>query len=124
MFSWGVDDTICAIATAPGAGGLSVLRVSGPQAVLICRKLCSFLPDTPESHRIYYGFLKKAADHGAAKIDEVLVSYFAEGRSFTSEETIEISCHGGSFLSALILHELVGAGGRIAEAGVFTRRAF
>lgn len=127
MFSLGRDDdTVCAIATAPGNGGIAVLRLSGLKAISIARKLCGFLPEQPESHRVYYGFLKRLDDGTSPgeKLDEVLVTYFAAGRSFTGEETIEISCHGGRFLSSLILQELVSAGARLAQPGEFTYRAF
>lgn len=116
----GEHETICALSTPPGVGGIAVIRVSGPKAGAITRKLCPFLPETPESHRIYYGLLKASA--GA--IDEVLVSFFKEGRSFTGEETCEISCHGGAILQTSILQELVAAGCRMARPGEFTYRAF
>ncbi len=116
------QDTICAISTAPGTGGIAVLRVSGQAAYSVGRRLCGFLPTQPESHRIYYGILKSV--HAGSAIDEVLVSCFAEGRSFTGEETIEISCHGGQALTSSILSELIFAGSRLARPGEFTYRAF
>lgn len=128
MFSFERDnDTICAIATAPGSGGIAVLRLSGERALSLARQLCRFLPEKPESHRIYYGFLTKLnppGENASEKLDEVLVSYFEKGRSFTGEETIEVSCHGGRFLCSLILKELVSAGARVAQPGEFTYRAF
>jgi tRNA modification GTPase len=128
MFSFDRDkDTICAIATPPGSGGIAVLRVSGDEAATVSRRLCRFLPEQPESHRLYYGYLTRAeAAEGkeALKLDEVLVSYFEAGRSFTGEQTVEISCHGGRFLSSMILKELIAAGARLAEPGEFTYRAF
>lgn len=116
------QDTICAVATPPGTGGISVIRVSGPQSYKICRRLADFLPENPESHRIYYGFLKKFESQ--EPLDEVLISYFAEGRSFTGEETVEISCHGSPLICAEILDELILAGARAARPGEFTFRAF
>ena len=115
------EDTICAISTSRGVGGLSVIRVSGPQSKAIVSKLCSFLPSSCESHKIYYGFIKGL---DKKEMDEVLVSYFAKGRSFTGEETIEISSHGGNFISQSIIVELQKAGSRIAERGEFTYRSF
>jgi tRNA modification GTPase len=112
----GDQDTICALSTPPGVGGIAVVRVSGPRSALITRKLCSFLPADPESHRIYYGILRSnidqkppipGADSVDPGIDEVLVSYFKDGRSFTGEETCEISCHGGAVLQSTILKELI-----------------
>ena len=120
-FKTGDEDTICALSTAPGAGGIAVIRVSGDKAASITRMLCKFLPECPESHKIYYGFLKSLVGES---LDEVLVAYFAEGRSFTGEETVEISCHGGSVLVASIMKELVSAGCRTARRGEFTYRAF
>lgn len=115
-------DTICALSTASGVGGIAVLRVSGPRALAFCRKLCSFLPVEADSHRVYYGYLKSLVEQD--QIDEVLVTYFAEGRSFTGEETVEISCHGGEVTTSLILKELVKVGCRMARRGEFTYRAF
>jgi tRNA modification GTPase len=117
----GDQDTICAVSTAPGVGGIAVLRVSGDDALKVSRKLCPFIPESPESHRIFYGIL---TDRSASAVDEVLVSYFARGRSFTDEETIEISCHGGQIITATILKELIHSGARLANRGEFTYRAF
>ncbi|MBC87164.1 MAG: tRNA uridine-5-carboxymethylaminomethyl(34) synthesis GTPase MnmE [Bdellovibrionaceae bacterium] len=123
MFSLDRDgDTICAVATAPGVGGIAVLRLSGKDSLKIISKVCSFIPSNPESHRVYYGFFKSSQSQ--EEIDEVLVSYFKAGRSFTNEETFEISCHGGSVVSRSILESLIEAGARLAEPGEFTYRAF
>jgi tRNA modification GTPase len=75
-----------------------------------------------ESHKIYYGFLKSV--EGGEPLDEVLLSYFAEGRSFTGEATFEISCHGGAQVADEVLRHLVMAGARPARRGEFTSRAF
>lgn len=121
-------DTICALATAAGIGAISVIRVSGPKAVEITRKVAAFLPEKPESHKIYYGFLQELGEGSdtpdAAFIDEVLVSYFQEGRSFTGEASFEISCHGSEVLVDSILRNLIKAGARPARRGEFTCRAF
>lgn len=114
------ESTICAVITAPGVGAVSIIRVSGPQALKIVSKLCPFLPVKPESHKIYYGWL----NHNSDKIDEVLVSFFAKDRSFTTEETVEISCHGGVHTSQKILQVLVQEGARLAKPGEFTFRSF
>lgn len=116
------EETICAISTARGMGGISVIRVSGDKAESLVRKLCPFLPKTCESHRIYYGFIKDFQSQ--VEIDEVLVSYFSKGRSFTGEKTLEISSHGGNFISQKIILELQKAGARMAERGEFTYRSF
>jgi len=115
-------DTICALATAHGIGAISVIRISGARAVEITRKLAAFLPEKPESHKIYYGFLT-STEVGTA-LDEVLIAYFQEGRSFTGEECLEISCHGSELLVDEILRNLLLAGARPAERGEFSFRAF
>lgn len=115
-------DTICASITAPGQAGISVLRVCGPASENIIRNICSFLPRDLESHRVYYG-LAQASPEGPA-IDEVLVSYFKSGRSFTGEQTFEISCHGNQVIVSEILASLCAFGARVAERGEFTYRAF
>ena len=115
-------DTICALSTPHGQGGISVIRVSGKQASEISRKLCRKLPDQLESHRVY--FTKLLEFDSNQEIDDVLMSYFTEGKSFTGEETIEVSCHGSQYLSQKIVNELIKAGCRHADKGEFTYRAF
>jgi tRNA modification GTPase len=122
VFKVGDEDTICALSTPPGVGGIAVIRVSGEKALEITRKLCSFLPEKPVSHRIFHGIL--SACDSPEEIDEVVVAFFAHGRSFTGEETTEISCHGGPVVTSTILKELVKAGSRMARRGEFTYRAF
>ncbi|WP_413559198.1 tRNA uridine-5-carboxymethylaminomethyl(34) synthesis GTPase MnmE [Bdellovibrio sp. HCB209] len=113
-------DTICAVSTPHGVGGISVIRISGPKTFEIVSKLCKFLPAHPESHKVYFGNLKD----GDKEIDEVLVTYFQNGRSFTGEEVIEISCHGSPLICQNILNSLVQLGARPADRGEFTYRAF
>ncbi|MBO9668771.1 MAG: tRNA uridine-5-carboxymethylaminomethyl(34) synthesis GTPase MnmE, partial [Bdellovibrio sp.] len=84
-------DTICAVSTPHGVGGISVIRISGPDTLAIVSKLCTFLPAHPESHKVYFGNIKS---QDGSEIDEVLATYFKNGKSFTGEEVIEISCHG------------------------------
>jgi tRNA modification GTPase len=88
----------------------------------ITRKICAFLPDSWESHRIYYGFARSSID--SENIDEVLVGLFAKGKSFTGEETAEITCHGNPVLVESLLQELISAGCSLAQPGEFTYRAF
>ena len=115
-------DTICALATSPDQGALSLIRLSGEKAFEIARRSCLFLPKEIESHRIYFGSF---SEPGSKKIlDEVLVFCFKKGKSFTGEESVEISCHGGSFVSSLILEALGKAGARLAEKGEFSYRSF
>lgn len=114
--------TICAVSTPHGVGGISVLRISGPRAFSITQKIAPFLPTKPETHRVYLGLIKDPRNHEA--IDEVLATYFASGKSFTGEEVLEISCHGSPFVCQTILNLLVDAGAKPADRGEFTYRAF
>lgn len=123
MFSIDRDkDLICAVSTPPGVGGISVIRASGPGAFRLTRMLCAFLPERPESHRVYHGLLRNPAD--GSEIDDVVVTCFAHGKSFTGEETIEISCHGNPVLCGEIIRCFVDLGARPADRGEFTYRAF
>ena len=120
------DDTIAAIATPLGEGGLAVVRISGAQAFAVADK--SFLPSGKSSlkpsgaptHTIHYG---KIIRHGET-VDEVLLSILRAPRTFTREDTIEISCHGGILPAKLVLDTILENGARLAEPGEFTRRAF
>lgn len=115
-------DTICAVATPHGVGGISVIRVSGKNSLSNTCKIAEFLRAKKlQSHQVYFGNIQNL--QGEA-IDEVLVTYFANGKSFTGEETLEISCHGSPFIANAILNELVKVGCRIADRGEFTYRAF
>ncbi|GIL17182.1 MAG: tRNA modification GTPase MnmE [Oligoflexia bacterium] len=115
-------DTICAVSTPQGHGGISVIRVSGPRALDVSRALCRFLPKNPESHKAYFGTLTTKDQQ--VEIDEVLALPFLGSKSFTGEEVVEISCHGNPILVQWILKELVTSGARLAERGEFTYRAF
>lgn len=116
------EDLICAVSTPPGVGGISVIRLSGRGAFASLRPYCPFLPASPESHRVYHGVFLNPAE--TRPIDEVVVACFARGRSFTGEETAEISCHGNPLICADIVARLVEAGARPADRGEFTYRAF
>jgi len=117
-------DTIAAVATPPGVGGIGLIRVSGPEAGGIARRL--FRPLRPVSslvsHRLYHGHI--VAPETGAVLDEVLVTLMKAPRSFTGEDTLEISCHGGPFILRTVLEEVLRAGARPAERGEFTKRAF
>ncbi|MCX7977474.1 MAG: tRNA uridine-5-carboxymethylaminomethyl(34) synthesis GTPase MnmE [Bdellovibrionaceae bacterium] len=112
--------TICAVSTPPGYGGLSVVRVSGPRSVEIVRQIAPFLPEQLESHRVYYGILRS----NIGEIDEVLITFFKQGRSFTGEDVLEISCHGNPNICRAIIDSLVSSGASTALPGEFTLRAF
>lgn len=119
-----VDETICALVTAPGLSGISVVRVSGPRALELVKKHCSFLPAGIESHRVYFGKFKTLKDSTFELIDECLVTYFAQGKSFTGDETLELSLHGGHSCAHRVLSDLQLSGCRAAERGEFSFRAF
>jgi tRNA modification GTPase len=117
-------DTIAAIATPPGVGGIGLIRISGPAAQEIARQL--FRPSRPlaafRSHRLYHG--KIVAPGTDRVLDEVLAALMTGPRSYTGEDTLEISCHGGPLVLHSVLEAVCQAGARPAERGEFTRRAF
>lgn len=113
-------DSICAIATPSGPGGIGVLRASGDKALKAARKFCSFLPPKPQSHKAYVGLLKQGAD----VVDEVVVTYFQAGRSYTGDEVIEVSCHGSDVVLSKLIKMFLSEGLRLADRGEFTCRAF
>jgi tRNA modification GTPase len=119
------NSTICAISTPAGQGGMAVIRVSGPEAILICNK--TFVPDkainTLETQKPYTLNLGKIIS-GAEILDEVIVSVFHAPHSFTGEHTVEISCHGSVYIQQEILKLLIANGCTLAAPGEFTQRAF
>jgi tRNA modification GTPase len=120
-----VDDTICAIATASGASGIAVIRVSGPQAIAICNQIFvaknnSKALTSLAGYSICYGDIVSRGE----RIDETLVSLFRSPHSYTGEDTIEISCHGSTYIQHKILELLIENGCRLATPGEFTMRAF
>lgn len=116
------QQTICAVSTPHGTGGISVLRLSGPQALSMARVFAGFLPNQPESHKAYFGVIKNPST--GDPVDEVVITYFQKGRSFTGEEVLEISCHGSPFICQSILNMMISQGARAADRGEFTYRAF
>ncbi|HEX5398485.1 MAG TPA: tRNA uridine-5-carboxymethylaminomethyl(34) synthesis GTPase MnmE [Verrucomicrobiae bacterium] len=121
-----LDDTIAAIATPLGEGGLAVIRVSGPEALAIADKAFrpagtdSLKPSAAPTHTVHYGKMVKSG----SVVDEVLLAVMRAPRTFTREDTVEISCHGGILSAKLVLDALLENGARLAEPGEFTRRAF
>ena len=119
-------DTIAAIATALGEGGISIIRVSGNNSVNIVNSIfiskngSNILDIKPYTMR--YGNIVQLETK--ENIDEVIVSFMKGPKSFTAEDTIEINCHGGIFSTKRVLDEVLKAGARIAEPGEFTKRAF
>src|SRR5258708_5615217 len=116
------QDTICALATPSGVAALAIVRLSGRQAEAIVRKVAPQIPQAIEGHRVYYTILRDP--ESGHLIDEVIVTYFAEGRSFTCETCFEIGCHGSPAIVDQILRALISSGARSAEKGEFTYRAF
>lgn len=116
------EDVICSLATPSGVGALSIIRVSGAGAESKIRRIAKFLPAKLDSHRLYYGILREP--ESGVKIDQVLISYFMQGHSFTGEESFEISCHGSPWLVDQIIQSLIEVGCRLAMPGEFTARAF
>ncbi|MCQ2141844.1 MAG: tRNA uridine-5-carboxymethylaminomethyl(34) synthesis GTPase MnmE [Bacteroidales bacterium] len=118
------DDTIYAPATSVGAGAISIIRVSGPQAISICSGLVKLSHGTlsdAAGYTLHYGSI--FAGDGQV-LDDVVVSVFRAPRSYTGEDSIEISCHASSYIVSSIMQLLAEAGARAAEPGEFTRRAF
>ena len=116
-----MEDTIAAISTALGVGAISIIRVSGKEAIEIVNKIWSGKDlSTVPSHTIHYGFIKD----GEEKIDEVLVSIMKAPKTFTKEDVIEINSHGGIATTNRVLELLLTCGCRLAEPGEFTKRAF
>jgi len=119
-----LEDTIAAIATPPGVGGIGIIRLSGPKAADIARLL--FIPskkaDGFKSHQLYHGDI--VSPETGAVLDEVLISFMEKPHTYTGEDVIEINCHGGHVILQSVLAEVIKAGARLAEPGEFTRRAF
>jgi tRNA modification GTPase len=115
-------DTIAAISTPPGIGGISVIRISGSESIQVLAKSYKgkITPKNFKTHSIYFG---KIFDNNQL-VDEVLVSVFIAPHSYTGEDVIEISCHGGNFVTQLILQIMLRNGARMALPGEFTQRAF
>ncbi len=121
------DDTIGAIATALGPGGIGIVRLSGPQAIEILvkvfRRARGKESSRLQSHKVYYGHIVDSSGDGQI-IDEVLVTLMRAPKSYTREDVVEISCHGGLMAVKAILHLTLNLGARLALPGEFTQRAF
>ena len=115
------NDLICAIATSSGIGALSIIRVSGPKSKSMLLSHFSKNLSEAVSHSIHFGLL---SDSNGRALDEVLIAVFDQNKSFTGEESIEISCHGSPYIQQEILQLLCTLGARMAEPGEFTQRAF
>ena len=114
------EDTICALATGGGLSAIAVLRLSGKEAIKITNAVFSKDISASKSHTIHFGTISDSTKI----IDEVLISIFKDGKSYTGEETVEISCHGSTFIQNKLLQLFITEGCRMATAGEFTMRAF
>lgn len=116
-----MEDTIVAISTSLGVGAISILRVSGKESIPLVNSIFKGKNLAKvKSHTIHYGFIKDKEEI----IDEVLVSVMLSPKTFTTEDIVEINCHGGIATTNRILELLIENGGRLAEPGEFTKRAF
>ncbi|MEE0452394.1 tRNA uridine-5-carboxymethylaminomethyl(34) synthesis GTPase MnmE [Peptacetobacter sp.] len=119
-----IDDTIAAIATAPGEGGIGIIRISGPKSLEVAEEIFFSMSGKKifeyPARTLIFGNIKD----GDKKIDEVLVAYMKGPNSYTAEDVIEINCHGGFISVKRILELVLSKDVRLAEAGEFTKRAF
>ena len=113
------EDTIVAIATANGIGSISIIRVSGEDALPIALKISKKNNFVPR-----YATLSQLFNGSDELIDEALVVYFKNPFSFTGEDIIEFQCHGGVAVANIIMQEVINHGGRLADPGEFSKRAF
>jgi len=115
------SSTICALATAPGIGAIAIIRLSGEEAISICNKVFNGKDLTAvDSHTVHFGTIKE----GDKILDEVLVSIFKGKKSFTGENSIEISTHGSPYIQQQVIQLLIKNGAESAGPGEFTMRAF
>ncbi len=124
-----IFDTISAIATPIGKGGVALIRISGDNAMKTAEKIFKsasgkLLSEYSSNTSVYGKIYAMSADGKKTAIDDVMAVYFKSPRSFTGEDTVEISCHGGVLITKCVLEATLAAGARLAEAGEFTRRAF
>ena len=119
-----INDTITAISTANGVGGIGVIRISGEQSFAISDKIFQSVSGKKVSemkgYTASYGYIYD----GGEKIDEVVLTVFRKPHSYTGEDVVEISCHGGLFVTKQVLRAVIRNGGVPAQAGEFTQRAF
>ena len=121
-------DTIAAVSTPYGKGGIAVIRISGEDAISVAEKL--FTPQSGKTLREYasskaiYGYIFHKNGNDPEQIDDGIATVFRAPKSFTGEDTVEISCHGGVLITQKVLSATLSAGARLALAGEFTKRAF
>lgn len=116
------NDTICAISTPPGTGGIAVCRLSGPDAIAIADSVWKGKPlADAASHTAHLGIV---LDHSAQPLDQAVATVYLAPGSFTTQDTVEFAVHGSAYIQREIIASLCGAGARLAAPGEFTRRAF
>jgi tRNA modification GTPase len=115
------QDTICALSTPNGVGAIAIIRVSGDKALEIVSKAFSKNLLDKNSHTAHFGYFKKP---NGDLVDEVLITVFADGKSFTGEESAEIACHASPYIQQQIIQTLLDGGCRLANPGEYTMRAF
>jgi tRNA modification GTPase len=117
-------DTIAALATPPGEGGIAVVRLSGSEALQIAKGVFRRKRGRSFEPRPWQAYLGEVRDEEGRIVDECLCTYFRGPKSYTGEDVVEFSTHGGSFVAGMVLSRLLERGARLAEPGEFTKRAF
>ncbi len=116
--SFFTSDTICAIATPPGQGGIGIVRLSGPACLEIAKSILGFVPTPRHAH--YSNFLNASG----VPIEQGIALYFSSPNSFTGEDILELQGHGGSQIIQEVLKSTLEAGARLVRPGEFSERAF
>ena len=119
-----LDDTIVAIATPPGRGGIGLVRIAGPQAREIAKPMLRLKHDLEPGSAIFGELVEPCEAGNSSRIDEVVVTYFAKPHSYTTDDIVEIAAHGSPVVLRHIVELCLAAGARLAEPGEFTMRAF
>lgn len=124
----GMEDTIAAIATPAGQGGIGIIRVSGPNAIAVADTILRLQGGVKlahcHSHTVHYGRAVHEHSGKEGTLDDVLVTLMKAPKSYTAEDVVEINCHGGMTVLTLVLQAVLAAGARLAAPGEFTKRAF
>ncbi len=118
----GLDDTIAAVATPGARGGIGIVRISGPEALAVGRRVFDGWPSDPTPRYLYHGRIVHPS--GGHPLDEALAVWMAAPRSYTGDDTVELHCHGGALNLERILAAVLACGARLAGPGEFTRRAY
>src|SRR3569832_832177 len=114
-------ETVAAVATPPGEGGVAIVRISGDQAIDVAEKVYSGKIRAYQSHTVHFG---RIINSQGKTVDEVLIVVMKNPRSYTGEDTVEIHCHGGSLITRRVLQTILDAGARAALPGEFTFKAY